>query len=257
LGSNFGRMVWFCLPVAIVALSPLRVWMALVVVSPVLISGANLTISDLRQAGQRTASTGYYTPLASELDRISGLSDYRLEVVAETAHAAYDALLDHAMLARGWETQEDNHLNATLSDPSLDSTAYKIWLDNNSVGYVAIPRSKIETFPEYTLVASGKLGYLSEIWHSGDWSLYRVRDSVPIVAAPQRILDYSQSHLTVRSSCACTFSVRIHYSKYLRASPLSGPGKATIVDDGYGFTRITTTGAGDYVLRGSVKSLFH
>ena len=28
--------------------------------------------------------------------------------------AAYDALLDHAMLARGWETQEDKKLNGTL-----------------------------------------------------------------------------------------------------------------------------------------------
>ena len=213
-------------------------------------------------ASEASADPAYYKPLATELDRIPDLAGYRLEVVAEQAHAAYDALLDHAMLARGWETQEDNHLNATLRDSKLDATQYKIWLDNNSVGYVAIPRTKIATFPEYTLVASGKPSYLDEIWHNDDWSLYRVRDSVPIVAAPQHILDYSQSQLTLHTACACTFTVRIRYSKYLHATPAASAlmpvdAKATVVDDGYGFTKVTTTEPGTYVLRGSVRQLFH
>jgi hypothetical protein len=262
MGSNFVRMTWFCLPVAVVALSKWRALpIALLAIVPVFYSGISLTVSDLRQAGQVTANPSYYKPLAAELDRIPDLAGYRLEVVAEKAHAAYDALLNHAMLARGWETQEDNHLNATLRDDKLGATAYKIWLDNNSVGYVAIPRSKIETFPEYTLVASGKLGYLSEIWHDDDWSLYRVRDAVPIVAAPQHILEYSQSHLTLHTACACSFTVRIRFSKYLHASPadrttMPADARATVADDGFGFTRVTTTEPGTYVLRGSVKLIF-
>jgi hypothetical protein len=258
MGSNFARMTWFCLPVAVVALSPWRAWFALVLVTPVLVSGGKLTVSDLRQADQPVAGTAFYKPLAAELDTVKGLSNYRLEVVSQHAHAAYDALLGHAMLARGWESQEDNHLNAALKDPGLDATSYKIWLDNNSVGWVAIPRSKIETFPEYTLVASERLSYLDEVWHNGDWSLYRVKHSVPIVTAPQTIVQYSQATLTIHTACACAFHVRIHYSKYLHATATAGgAGQATLADDGYGYTSMTTTAPGDYVLRGSVKALFH
>jgi len=260
MGSNFGRMIWFCLPVAVVALSPRRVWTALLLVSPVLIASATTTISDLRDASKRVASRAFYTPLASKLDSIDGLTNFRLEVVADQAHAAYDALLEHAMLARGWETQEDNHLNAVLASATqLDATSYKVWLDNNSVGWVAIPRSQIQTFPEYTLVASGRLGYLHEVWHNGDWTLYSVSDAVPIVQAPQTVVRYSQAQLIIRTTCACQFHVRIRYSKYLAASPVGGGhnGTVTIVNDGYGFTSITTPAPGDYVLSGSVTSLFH
>jgi hypothetical protein len=260
MGSNFGRFIWFCLPVAIVALSPRRVWTAIILVSPVLIASANLTFSDLRDASKRVASREFYTPLATELDSIHGLTNYRLEVVADEAHAAYDALLEHAMLARGWETQEDNHLNAVLTNAALlDGTSYKVWLDNNSVGWVAVPHSPVQTFPEYTLVASGTLNYLTQIWHNADWTLYRVSDAVPIVTAPQQtVLRYSQSQLIIRTSCACTFHVRIRYSKYLQASPVAGHhGTATVVNDGYGFTTITTSTPGDYVLSGSVTSIFH
>jgi hypothetical protein len=256
MGSNFGRMIWFCLPVAVVATGGRKLWMSLLLVSPVLLSSANLTVSDLRGAGNPIASKWYYTPLARELDKISGLTNYRLEVVAEGAHAAYDALLDHAMLARGWETQEDNALNRTLKSSTLDATTYKIWLGNNSVGYVALPRSKPEKYPEFALVSSGRLPYLHEVWKSPDWTLYRVSDPTPIVAAPQKVLTYSQSKLILRATCACTFSVRIRYSRYLRADPVSGSGRATVVTDRSGYTSMTTSVPGDYVLHGTVTTLF-
>jgi hypothetical protein len=256
MGSNFGRMLWFCLPVVVVATGTRKLWVSVLVVCPVLLSSGNLTLSDLRHATDRVATKSYYTPLATELDKISGLTNYRLEVVAEGAHAAYDALLDHAMLARGWETQEDNALNRTLKSDALNATSYKIWLDNNSVGYVALPRSKAEKYREYALIAAGTLPYLTEIWHSADWALFRVSHPTPIVAAPQRILTYSQSKLTIRVTCACTFTIRIRYSKYLSADPVDGVGKATIVNDTFGYTTMTTTVSGDYVLHGSVRRLF-
>jgi len=265
LGSNFSRMIWFCLPVAVVATFGRRLWVALLVVGPVLISSANLTVADLRDASDPVAGSAYYQPLVQELDRIDGLNNFRLEVVAEGAHAAYDALLDHAMLARGWETQEDNALNATLLNRSLSATSYKVWLDNNSVGYVALPK-KVDTFPEYALVAAGRLPYLHEVWSSSQWVLYRVDDPTPIVAVPQTMLDYSQSKLTIRSTCTCTFSVRVRFSKYLRADLLVAGGgtahgtaqnAAKLTDDGYGFTSMSTPSPGDYVLHGTVAQLFH
>lgn len=257
MGSNFNRLVWFCLPVAVVALSRWRAAVAVLLVSPLLFAGANLTVSDLRQAGEPAAARAYYLPLGQELDRVPGLANYRVEVVTETAHAAYDALLQHAMLARGWETQEDNALNSTLKKPGLDATAYKVWLDNNSVAYVAFPRSRQENYPEYQLVATGALSYLHQIWSNGDWTLYRVADPLPIVAPPQSVVTFTQATMTVHSGCVCTFSVRIRYSKFLHGTPASGDGQASFLADDAGYTVMTTTRPGDYVLRGSVTSFLH
>lgn len=257
MGSNFARLAWFCLPVAVVATASRRLLVALLATVPVMLLGADGTVSDLRGASEPVSQTSYYQPLAGELDRLNRLANFRVEIVTHGAHAAYDALLDHAMLARGWETQEDNALNKTLQSAALDATSYKIWLDNNSVGYVAIPLTKSDDSPEYKLVAAGDLPYLTKVWAGDDWVLYRVADPTPIVAPPENVLEYSQSHLTIRVPCACTFSVRVRWSKFLRADPVVGHAPTRVVDDGYGYTSVTTTARGDYVLRGSVTELFH
>jgi len=257
MGSNFARMAWFVLPVAVVATSGRRLWIALLATVPVLLMGADGTVADLRKAGLPVSQKAYYQPLARELDSLNGLANYRVEIVTHGAHAAYDALLDHAMLARGWETQEDNAQNKTLLRRDLDATRYKIWLDNNSVGYVAFPRTKNDKSHEYSLVATGKLNYLTVIWTGDDWLLYRVANPTPIVAPPQQVLKYNQSQLTIRVPCACTFNVRVRYSKFLRARALVGKTPAVVVDDGYGYTSVTTTVSGDYVLQGTVTKIFH
>ncbi|MEP7180414.1 MAG: hypothetical protein ABI775_15105, partial [Pseudonocardiales bacterium] len=260
MGSNFARISWFCVPVAVVATSGRRLWIALLATIPIMLLGADGTVQDLSDASQPVSQTSYYKPLATELDRLHGLANYRVEIVTHGAHAAYDALLDHAMLARGWETQEDNALNKTLSSPQLDATSYKVWLDNNSVGYVAIPSTKKDTSPEYTLVDATELPYLTQVWSSPDWILFRVANPTSIVAPPQNVLEYSQSHLKIRVPCACTFSVRVRWSKFLRAKPVPNAqvgGSATVIDDGYGFTSVTTTAPGDYIFQGTVTKIFH
>lgn len=256
MGSNFARLAWFWLPVAVVATSRYRWWIATLLVVPALVAGADGTVSDLRNARLPISQTDFYEPLAAELDTIPALANYRLEVVTHGAHAAYDALLDHAMLARGWETQEDKKLNGTLLDPQIDAVTYKIWLDNNAVGYVAFPRSSLDDYPEYRLVATGTLPYLTPIWSNEHWILYRVRDASPIVASPASLDEYSQSQLTIDAPCACTFSVRVRYSKYLHASTVSDLFDATVTDDGSGWTQITTTGPGVLYLRGSLSKIF-
>jgi hypothetical protein len=94
-------------------------------------------------------------------------------------------------------------------------------------------------------------------WTGENWVLYRVANPNPIVAPPQRVLEYSQSHLTIRVPCACTFDVRVRWSKFLRANAVAGSASAKVVDDGYGYTSVTTLVAGDYSLHGSVSGLFH
>ena len=114
------------------------------------------------------------------------------------------------------------------------------------------------TFPEYKLVAAG-ITYLHQVWTSDDWTLYRVGNPTPILAPPQAVLSYSQSRLVIRSTCACTFTVRIRYSRYLRGSAVAhgSAQTATVAADGSGYTSMTTSAPGDYSLHGSVLRLFH
>ncbi len=274
MGSNFGRFVWYCLPVAVVALSARRTRAAVLLVIPLLLVGASSTVIDLRNATRPVSTVGYYKPLAAELDTIGGLRNYRVEVVDHGAHAGYAELLGHALLARGWETQEDNALNGALDKRPLDPRVYKIWLQNNAVGYVALPSTSVGHYPEYDLVKSGRAAaYLHEIWSNAHWKLFRVADPTPIAGAPARVLGYTQSTMTLRIPCTCTVDIRVRWSKFLGAklqvvrpavskSAGASAGRsappavsAKVLDDGSGWTKIITTRPGDYLLSGSIGGI--
>jgi hypothetical protein len=267
VGSNIARFVWFVLPVAALALSSKRVLVALLATTPLIAIGAVTTATDLHHASEPIASVAYYKTLVHRLDDIPDLRNYRVELVDHGARAGYDALLDHAMLARGWETQEDTALNRPLTEDPLDPVTYKVWLDNNAVGYVALPSASVGAYPEYKLVASDTAGYLTRIWRDAKWDLFRVDDPTPIVAAPATVVAHDQKSMTLRVPCRCTLPVRVHWSKFLTAALQErGPsGKETVdatpfqdadlVDDGTGWTVLTTRKPGIYVLRGSLSGI--
>jgi hypothetical protein len=269
VGANFARFVLYCLPVAVVALSSRRIGAVLLLVAPLVGATVATTTNDLRNAARPVSSVSYYQPLVERLDRIPGLRNHRVEVVNHGAHAGYDALLGHAMLARGWETQEDNALNKALLQDSLDPVTYKLWLDNNAVGYVALPSVSVGGYPEYTLVESGAASYLHLVWRDDDWQLFAVADPTPIVASPASVSALDQKSMTIKVPCACRIAVRVRWSKFLAAAlqqpDPSGPGlvdatpavPAQVADDGTGWTTVTTPRAGTYVLRGSLRGLLH
>lgn len=267
LGSNLTRFVWFCLPVAVLATARLRTRLAALAVAPALLVGLGITLVDLADATDPVSSTSYYTSLAAELDGTPDLSNYRVEVVDHGGHAGYDALLGHAALARGWETQEDVVLNKTVHQSTLDAVTYRDWLDSNAVAYVALPASSVGHSFEYTLVKRNRPSYLTRVWRDHDWQLFRVADPTPIVGRPARMVDYTQSTMTIRVPCACTVGLRVRWSKFLAATlqvrAPSGSGTvdrlprvaAKVIDNGAGWTLVRTSRPGDYTLRGSLGGL--
>jgi len=264
MGSNFSRFAYFCLPAAVVATSSKRLRVALFAALPVTIAATVGTVIDLVNSTRPISSVSYYTSLAHRLDKINDLNDYRVEVVNHGAHAGYDALLQHALLARGWETQEDHALNDALLHGDLDGVTYKVWLDNNAVGYVALPSSAVQDYPEFTLVRDHRPAYLRRIWRNADWQLFAVTSPTPIVGRRASVLGHDQKSMTIRVPCACALPVRVRWSKFL-AAQLQAPGRpghtvdavpsvsARVADDGSGWTVLTTKRAGVYVLRGSLR----
>jgi MFS family permease len=258
LGDNLLRMVAYCLPAVVVATSRHRLRTALIGVSVALALSTKQSVGDVFEAAQPTASPAYYRTLIGELDRLHDqLRSCRLEVVDDGTHTASYALLDHAMLARGYEYQEDNALNAVLASPALDRVAYKVWLDNNAVCFVAIASSyRREITPEFRLVSRHRPPYLRPVWHDRSWAVYRVAAANSIVAPPVQVVRFSQSKLVLRVPCTCTFGVRVRKPENLRALTTPRPGsrakpiEAILRPDGFGWATMTTRRPGVYTLSG-------
>jgi hypothetical protein len=138
-------------------------------------------------AGQASAQPSYYAPLVSELARLQGdrrpqrspiggvRTIVEIPLTATHAEAAYVAGHDHIALARGWDRQLDTRYAALFYRPRLTPSAYRAWLAENRVQYVALPDARLDYAgnAEGALVAHG-LPYLREIWRSRHWRLFRV-----------------------------------------------------------------------------------
>ena len=254
LGDNLLRFAWYCLPAILVATSVRPVRIALLAASVGILFAAKQSIGDVFHSTEQTASPAYYQSLIHELDTLKKqLRTYRLEIVDDGTHTGSFALLGHAMLARGYEYQEDNQLNKVLLDPHLDATKYQLWLDNNAVGYVAISSTDRKSSPEYTLVSKHRPGYLVPLWSNDKWTLYRLRNPNPIVKKPVTVTKFTQSKLVLHVPCACSFtsaSAIRGISRKHHTAESDVPVPAQLKDDGYGWTTMTTTQPGDYTLSG-------
>ncbi|MFJ2557913.1 MULTISPECIES: hypothetical protein [unclassified Streptomyces] len=182
----------------------------------------------------------------SALDRL-GADRTRVEVVPARNHREADVLAPHLNMARGWNRQLDvergrlfyeNHTGARTLAPA----AYRAWLDRWAVGLVVLPHGRPDgpATAEAALVASTP-EWLTPVWRDAHWTVYRVRNAVPLVPAPATVVRSDAASLVVRTEAAGPVTVRIAYSPWLRA-----PG-ACVTRDG-DWTRLTAPAAGDYRL---------
>jgi hypothetical protein len=127
--------------------------------------------------GNPSTSPAYYAPLLSELELLRKGAPTIVEVPLTQSHweAAYVAGHDGISLARGWDRQLDTLYGAIFYRPTLSSFAYRGWLVENKVAYVALPDAPLDSAGrlEGELITRG-LPYLRELWHSKHWRLYRV-----------------------------------------------------------------------------------
>ena len=224
LGANYERLVWFCLPVGCLITARVRRSVAVLAVTLPLVLGLLVTLRDLHVAAQPMSDASYYDALNRELATVPGLQDHRVEVTPDGTHTAAYALLGHAQLARGYETQSDHALNNVLFGSDLNAASYRRWLDENAVGYVVHSRLALDNLPEWVLVNRHLPGYLHEVWHDADLTLYSVDKPVPIVPVPGRVVRVTQSRFTFTLPSATPQQgvvVRLRWSRFLRLTGAS------------------------------------
>ncbi|MFI1398503.1 hypothetical protein [Streptomyces sp. NPDC020681] len=175
------------------------------------------------------------------LERL-GADRTRVEVVPARNHREATVLAPHINMARGWNRQLDVERGRLFYDGSLDERTYRQWLDRWAVGLVVLHHGRPDgpAEAEAALVRSGP-EWLDRVWQDDGWTVYRVRDAVPLVSSPGVVVRGDDAQLVVRMPVAGSVTVRVAYSPWLRAKG------ACLRQEGE-WTRLTVPRAGEYRL---------
>ena len=93
--------------------------------------------------GDPSTSAAYYVPLERFLDAHGG-SLVRVEVPFTHSHWEAAFLAQRFSLARGWERQLDTKYDPLFFGGTLTAAAYRAWLKNLAVSYVALPDVRLD-----------------------------------------------------------------------------------------------------------------
>ncbi|WKX68977.1 DMT family transporter [Streptomyces sp. XD-27] len=142
----------------------------------------------------------------------------RVEVVPTSSHRESSAIAPHFNMARGWNRQADKERNPLFYDGTLDASRYHDWLRRWAVRYVVLPEDKPDGTgagkAEAELVAAGQ-PYLDKVWSDAHWTLYKVRDPVPMADPPAVVRSARDVKLTIDVKAAGPVLIRIPYSPWL------------------------------------------
>jgi len=135
-----------------------------------------------RSVGDPSTEAAYFAPLAGWL-RDHGGDAARIEVPPTANHWESAHLAPDFELARGWLRQLDTTRDDIFyRDGRLADRAYRAWLHDNAIRYVALPDAPLD----YSSVAERRLilrdpPYLIPRWSDTHWRVYEVRDPAPLV----------------------------------------------------------------------------
>ncbi len=219
VGSNAARLgELFAAPLVAGAL-----WehhrLALLALAPVLLYWQLETpISDVSElVGDPSVNASYYVPLLGELQHRAHGAPLRVEVPQTGAHWESVYLPEHGsiLLARGWERQLDTRYAALFYAPTLTPAAYRGWLHENAVSYVALPDVRLDFSgaAEGRLIARG-LPYLREVWRSPHWRLFAVAGAPALATAPARLTAVGADSFTLAAPRPGSYEVRVRYTPY-------------------------------------------
>ncbi|MGH4027978.1 hypothetical protein ACQB60_03455 [Actinomycetota bacterium Odt1-20B] len=175
-----------------------------------------------------------------ELRRL-GADRGRVEVVPARDHREAAALSPYVNMARGWNRQLDVERGRLFYDGTFSATTYRAWLDQWAVGFVVLPLGKPDgpAQAEAKLVASGP-AWLEPVWQDAHWKVFKVKNAVPLVSKPAKVVRSSGSDVVLRVPRRGPVTVRLVYSPWLRAE-----GGACLTQLGE-FTRLWVPRPGTY-----------
>jgi hypothetical protein len=219
VGSNSARLGALLAAPLVAGVLWERRRLALILLAPALLYWQLETpINDFAAlAGNPSVNASYYAPLVGKLTELTDGRPLRVEVPLTESHWESVYLPKHPliMLARGWERQLDTRYDALFYRSTLTPAAYRSWLSQNAVSYVALPDVPLDPGgkQEGQLIAQG-LPYLVEVWHSAHWRLFAVRDATPLAQSPAILTGVGSDSFTLFARRPGAFTVRVHFTPY-------------------------------------------
>jgi hypothetical protein len=172
-------------------------------------------------AGNASTNASYYVPVERFVARAEASLGGPVRVEAPFTRGHWEAawLAPKVSLARGWEKQLDERFDGVLLGKHLTAAAYRGWLANEAVRYVALPDTPLDpsSAQEGRLIEGG-LSYLREVERSRHWRIYEVRDAVPLASGPGVLSAIGRDWFTLRARAAGSFVVRVRYTRWWTAT---------------------------------------
>jgi hypothetical protein len=170
--------------------------------------------------GDPSREAAYYEPLLDRLER--NPPPGRLEIPFLRSHFEAAYVGERFPLARGWERQLDVERNGLFYDGGLDHAEYAGWLRDNAVSHVAVADAPNDYSAEdERALVDERPSYLTPVWRSEHWRLYRVRNPTPLVAAEDgadlALSDLDDSSFTLRAGKRGAALVRVEWTPYWAA----------------------------------------
>ncbi len=218
LGALFGGPV---LAAVILARRPrVPVWFLALFIAGGLYWQLTASVNQIaRSVGDPSTTGSYFAPLADWL-RENGGDAARIEVPPTANHWESAYLAPGFELARGWLRQLDTTRdNVFYRDGRLGDRAYRAWLHDNAIRYVALPDAPLD----YSSVAERRLilntpPYLLPRWSNAHWRVYEVRNPAPLVQplgdGAARIRSINHSGFALDIDRPGRFLVRVAFTPY-------------------------------------------
>jgi hypothetical protein len=164
--------------------------------------------------GDPSTSAAYYRPLERFLIAHGGPL-VRVEVPFTHSHWEAALLAPEFPLARGWERQLDTKYDPLFFGGTLTASAYRAWLQQDAVTYVALPDVRLDgsSDEEAALIRKG-LPYLREVFSSAHWRVFAVLNPTPLVSVPGILTGLNHDSFTLRFASAGASVVRVRYTRY-------------------------------------------
>ena len=185
-------------------------------------------------AGSPATRASFYRPLIAFLERQPG-GPFRVEVPLTRSHWESALLAPSVSLARGWEKQLDSRYDGVLLGGGLTPASYRRWLGREGVTFVALP----DVQPDPSSAAEGRLirgglPFLTRVFRSRGWQVFRVRQARPVASGPGRLTELGHDTFALQADAPGSFLVRVHFTRYLTLTAGAG-----CVERGpEGFTRV-------------------
>jgi hypothetical protein len=169
----------------------------------------------------------FYAPVIRYLRRAAHGHPIRVEVPFTSSHWDADVLGAHFMLARGWERQVDTRYDGLFYGPQLTVSAYRAWLLDNGVSYVALSDAPLDfsSVQEAALIREG-LPFLRLSKQTRHWQIYEVDGAQPLATGPGSLRALNGDGFSIAARHPGHFLVRVHFTPYwsvVSGSAMLGP----------------------------------